>query len=93
MCKYSERDWPEDFEFENGNYQNKCIFCDEYFNGHKNRIICKTCDERGITSKRQYEFEKAWDEFIQSTGIPKIVDRAFSWLDRKIKKIQDKIYQ
>ena len=35
--------YPEDYHLENGNYQRKCIKCDNIFNGHKRRIICKKC--------------------------------------------------
>jgi predicted phosphodiesterase len=38
-----ERNWPEDFNHENGNYQNKCCCCDNLFMGHKRRPICKKC--------------------------------------------------
>jgi len=37
------RDWEEDFKHENGNYQCKCIYCSEFFVGHKRRVICKIC--------------------------------------------------
>jgi hypothetical protein len=40
----SARDWPEDFQYENGNYQCQCIYCAEYFIGHKRRFVCKVCD-------------------------------------------------
>lgn len=40
----SERDWPEDASHENGNYRCQCIYCAEYFFGHKRRFICKLCD-------------------------------------------------
>jgi len=40
----SARDWPEDFADENGKYQCQCIYCAEYFFGHKRRFICKLCD-------------------------------------------------
>lgn len=41
----SERDFQEDFEHENGCYQNKCVKCNQLFLGHKYRRICKTCCE------------------------------------------------
>lgn len=40
---YSERDWTEDFEHENGKYANNCIFCRENFFGYKQRVFCKSC--------------------------------------------------
>jgi hypothetical protein len=41
----SEKDWPEDFSHENGNYQNRCVRCEAVFLGHKRRVCCKTCDK------------------------------------------------
>jgi hypothetical protein len=39
----SNRDWPEDFEINNGNYFCQCCLCNEQFTGHKRRVICKRC--------------------------------------------------
>ena len=39
----SERDWPEDFSHENGNYHNQCGNCGLTFYGHKRRVRCKLC--------------------------------------------------
>ena len=41
----SVRDWPEDFEHENGNYVCKCCECKLTFFGHKRRVVCKTCSD------------------------------------------------
>lgn len=38
-----QRDWPEDFSHENGNYSNRCGDCGQHFVGHKRRITCKHC--------------------------------------------------
>lgn len=38
-----DRDWPEDFEHENGNYSNTCCMCQKTFTGHKRRNVCKVC--------------------------------------------------
>lgn len=43
MITDPEKDWPEDFTHENGNYINTCIECKEQFRGHKRRIICREC--------------------------------------------------
>lgn len=51
FVKNSERDWPEDFEDENGNYQNRCCVCKEFFFGYKRRVTCKKCK-----SKTTYPF-------------------------------------
>lgn len=42
----SERDYPEDFEYENGEYVNICHICHEAFCGYKRRIVCKICSEK-----------------------------------------------
>lgn len=39
----SARDWPEDFQHENGNYICFCVNCGNTFFGYKRRMICKTC--------------------------------------------------
>ena len=39
----SSRDFPEDFEHENGCYQNECRMCHKTFLGYKYRRICKEC--------------------------------------------------
>lgn len=41
--KNKQKDWVEDFEMENGNYQSKCSCCHDFFIGHKRRFICKEC--------------------------------------------------
>lgn len=38
-----ERDWPEDFGHENGEYECKCYSCGELFIGHKRRPECRKC--------------------------------------------------
>lgn len=40
---HKERDWPEDFPHENGNYRNICGQCKEDFIGHKRRPACRKC--------------------------------------------------
>ena len=42
------RNWPEDYNRENGNYQNKCVGCSEHFIGHKRRVVCRVCSEGGV---------------------------------------------
>lgn len=41
--KPSNRDWPEDFTYENGRYENICCKCGLHFNGYKRRVACKIC--------------------------------------------------
>lgn len=43
-----ERNWPEDYNDENGNYVNRCLYCEKHFRGHKYRRICKLCDAGSI---------------------------------------------
>ena len=45
----SEYDFPEDFDQENGNYENQCVRCGHKFMGNKNRILCKVCDDKSLT--------------------------------------------
>ena len=40
--------WPEDFKFENGMYQNKCLSCNRLFIGHKRRVRCRICAKAEI---------------------------------------------
>lgn len=41
------RDWTEDFDHENGQYQCRCITCNNLFIGHKRRLVCKVCSGKG----------------------------------------------
>lgn len=43
LIELTDRDWPEDFEDENGMYQNKCVYCKNLFFGYKRRVVCKIC--------------------------------------------------
>ena len=36
-------DWTEDNILENGNHLSRCIECDAWFHGRKNRFKCRTC--------------------------------------------------
>lgn len=38
-----ERDWPEDRDHENGNYNCCCVECGREFTGHKRRVTCLHC--------------------------------------------------
>lgn len=37
------RNWPEDFGHENGDYQNQCVHCGQFFIGYKRRVVCRVC--------------------------------------------------
>lgn len=39
------RNWLEDFDHENGTYQNTCVKCQATFVGHKRRVVCKICTD------------------------------------------------
>jgi len=49
----SIRDWPEDLNQENGNYENKCIVCTNYFMGNKHRHECRVCSTRSTARGNQ----------------------------------------
>ena len=38
--------WPEDASHENGDYECRCVTCEQTFYGHKRRVICKVCATR-----------------------------------------------
>ncbi len=48
-------DWPEDFEHENGNYQNICVRCQSLFVGYKRRHVCKVCAKRTPTMEQKQQ--------------------------------------
>lgn len=39
----TERDWPSDYDQENGCYSNLCCECGEFFTGHERRAMCRVC--------------------------------------------------
>lgn len=45
-------DWPEDFPHENGDYSNRCCYCQCEFRGHKRRIVCKVCADKPAPEPR-----------------------------------------
>lgn len=47
-----ERDWQEDFNHENGQYQNVCCHCKLSFIGYKRRPSCKECAAKHVTNMR-----------------------------------------
>ena len=38
-----DRDWKDDFQHDNGNYECMCFECGRNFYGHKRRVVCKVC--------------------------------------------------
>lgn len=66
----SERDWPEDFSHENGNYLCQCFECTRTFRGYKRRVVCKTCSESQLVNLTN-EIEHHWDaltDFNEARG-------------------------
>jgi len=45
MPEPTARDWPEDFDEENGCYLSICCSCFKLFYGHKHRSTCKECHD------------------------------------------------
>lgn len=39
----SPHSWPEDYHFENGNYECICASCGAHFIGYKRRLLCAVC--------------------------------------------------
>lgn len=62
----TERDWPEDFPHENGNYVCRCVTCKQNFIGHKRRVQCKACACKPVAPDSGKDaFEAWWAENIQ----------------------------
>ena len=60
----SHKSWQQDYELENGQYMNNCIYCKSIFIGHKRRIICKECyTEKEIEQNQEHEFMSLPSEF------------------------------
>lgn len=75
----SERDYTEDFKLENGNYQNKCIKCEQLFYGYKRRVVCNVCSKPSVQEESQ---EKLWKEFHDNYIR---LEHAHQWVDLKNK--------
>lgn len=63
----TSRNFPEDYDQENGNYINTCKDCNLPFRGNKHRIWCKMCEEPN------------WDELskIQRPDGPTVIPGAW----------------
>jgi hypothetical protein len=66
----SPRDWPEDFSGENGNYQNKCVGCGQFFIGHKGRAVCKVCSEQPTPASETPNIAEEWSKEFHSMSCP-----------------------
>lgn len=51
---YTNHDFPEDWEHENGQYENICMTCGQHFIGHKRRILCRECTFASSYSQPKY---------------------------------------
>lgn len=76
--KSTTKDYPEDFQLENGLYQNICRECGEFFMGHKRRVWCKECINKG---RKFNSMEKHIIQFLELNGFKKHDrnDNAHSW--------------
>ena len=45
----NEKDYTEDINHENGNYENIGCGCGDHFIGHKRRVLCKECKNNLIS--------------------------------------------
>jgi hypothetical protein len=43
--KETDRNFPEEFNLENGMYANTCTVCNNQFVGSKHRVVCKLCSK------------------------------------------------
>lgn len=57
-----EKDWTEDFEHENGMYQNRCRTCNGLFIGYKRRLTCKECATKQVSVEPEVSAENSEDE-------------------------------
>ena len=51
ILRASLRDWNCDFDHENGQYENQCCKCRQFFTGHKRRVICRVCHEQRVIDR------------------------------------------
>jgi len=56
--RFSDRDWSEDFDQENGQYLCTCILCKKMFCGGKHRRVCKVCFNQKAILQQNIETSK-----------------------------------
>jgi hypothetical protein len=49
----TEKDFPEEFQTENGCYENTCVECKNTFMGNKHRILCKQCLRKALDTLKE----------------------------------------
>lgn len=54
----NERDWEEDFEHENGDYECRCVTCKLMFYGHKRRVVCRACSTKQPNPNSTADYER-----------------------------------
>lgn len=79
------RDWPDDFQHENGNYHNRCTVCSNMFMGYKHRVLCRWCavapeKEQGEISDKQQGY------FIPCDCMSSIAENTFCEMMSIIKR-------
>lgn len=67
----SERDWPEDFQHENGQYMCRCHKCENTFIGYKRRVTCKVCANKYPEQAEGAQGErKRFEAEVLGLGLP-----------------------
>ena len=61
-----EKDWPEDFNHENGMYYCRCVHCKERFIGYKRRVVCRECDTTMKPTNTTAPVEESYDVVIDT---------------------------
>jgi len=83
--KENERDFPEDFKHENGNYECKCSYCGLTFIGHKRRVICRVCEMKG---SKEMKFDndrvKTFKDAIKGT----VATKEYGYLANTIEELK-----
>jgi hypothetical protein len=64
----SDRDWTEDFPYENGQYCCKCGDCGKSFYGYKRRVRCKLCSIPKATEEVESLSVDVWDWIVTKGG-------------------------
>jgi hypothetical protein len=83
-----QRDWPEDFELENGCYENICRNCSGHFLGYKRRMVCRLC----ASSPMLYHFQQRVQPWLMTTFGPEIsanvTERNHRFLEESLELVQ-----
>jgi hypothetical protein len=77
------KDWKEDFEHENGTYQNKCGSCDSVFLGHKRRVVCKVCAQEPVSINTWQEVSKQFAQDRRAMATNQMI-----WMQQEIDELR-----